>query len=241
MIQQQTKGQYPAPVAALETMLEAAGVDADAACEMEAKGMSKLFGSPVNAALLNVFFLTDNNKRDKGVDGDVAAQSIESVSVIGAGIMGAGIAAANVKRKLFVTINDANKDALGRGVAEVLNEVSYNKKTKKADVKRAVDFAPFVNGTVSPGEVASSDVVIEAIVENLEVKKSVYAKLEPLMREDAIAVVGLGAMLPGGPTVEQSWQMILNSAGQEAGKDKQAPKTPSCEVVQAIRKAGPGL
>ncbi len=186
VIQQQTKGQYPAPVAALETMLEAAGVDADAACEMEAKGMSKLFGSPVNAALLNVFFLTDNNKRDKGVDGDVATQSIESVSVIGAGIMGAGIAAANVKRKLFVTINDANKDALGRGVAEVLNEVSYNKKTKKADVKRAVDFAPFVNGTVSPDEVASSDVVIEAIVENLEVKKSVYAKLEPLMREDAI-------------------------------------------------------
>lgn len=186
MIQQQTKGQYPAPVAALETMMKTARLDSDQACELEARGMAKMFGSPVNAALLNIFFLTDNNKRDKGVDGDVATSKIESVSVIGAGIMGAGIAAANVKKKLNVTISDANREALGRGVAEVLSDVSYNKQTRRGDVKRAVQFAPFLNGTVSQEEVASSDVVIEAIVENADVKKSVYARLEPLMRDDAI-------------------------------------------------------
>lgn len=186
MIQQQTKGQYPAPVAALETMLEAAGLDAEQACELEAKGMAKLFGTPENASLLNIFFLTDRNKKDTGVSGDVSPVKVGSVSVIGAGIMGAGIAAANVKKKLNVTLSDANKDALGKGVAEVLQEASYNKKTKKGDVSRAVEFAPFLNGTVSEAEVAASDVVIEAIVENADVKRSVYAKLEPLMRDDAI-------------------------------------------------------
>lgn len=186
VIQQQTKGQYPAPPAALETMLEAAHADIDQACELEAKGMSKLFGTAENAALLNIFFLTDNNKKDKGVSGDVSSRKIESVSVIGAGIMGAGIAAANVKRKLRVTLSDANQEALGKGVAEVMQDVSFNKKTRSADVKRAVEFSPFLNGTISQDEVAGSDLVIEAIVENAEVKKSVYAKLEPLMGDDAI-------------------------------------------------------
>lgn len=186
VIQQQTKGQYPAPAAALETMLESSGVDADTACELEARGMSKLFGSPVNAALLNIFFLTDRNKKDSGIDTDAHPKEVGSVSVIGAGIMGAGIAAASVKKKLNVTISDANKAALGKGVAEVLQEVSYNKKIRKGDVDRAVEFAPHLNGTVSPEEVASSDVVIEAIVENADVKKSVYAKLEPLLGDHAI-------------------------------------------------------
>ena len=68
VIQQQTKGHYPAPLAALEVMLGAVSADIDQACQMEAEGMAQLFGSPVNAALLNVFFLTDRNKKDTGVD-----------------------------------------------------------------------------------------------------------------------------------------------------------------------------
>ncbi len=50
-IQQQTHGQYPAPSAALETMLEAASGDLESACQLEAERMSTLFGSPVNRAL----------------------------------------------------------------------------------------------------------------------------------------------------------------------------------------------
>ena len=55
-IQQQTKGQYPAPLAALEVMLGAATSDIEGACQAEAEGMAALFGSPVNRALINVFF-----------------------------------------------------------------------------------------------------------------------------------------------------------------------------------------
>ena len=186
VIQQQTKGQYPAPPAALETMLEAAYVDVEQACELEAKGMSKLFGTPENASLLNVFFLTDNNKKDKGVSTDVVARKIESVSVIGAGIMGAGIAAANVKRKVRVLMSDANQDALGKGIADVIQEASFNKKTRSADVRRAVEYSPYLNGTTSEAEIATSDLVIEAIVENAGVKKSVYAKLEPMLGPETI-------------------------------------------------------
>ena len=111
-IQQQTKGHYPAPLAALELMLGAAGVDVETACQMEADEFAKLFGSPINRALLNVFFLRDRNKKDAGVAANVEPRKIASAGVVGAGVMGQGIAAANVKRGIPVAVMDANQEAL---------------------------------------------------------------------------------------------------------------------------------
>src|SRR4029079_14644534 len=108
MIQQETKGNYPAPVAALELMLETSQYAAEEALTREAEGMAELFGSPVNAALINVFFLTDRNKRDTGLDlSNVTAGTVKSVGVIGAGIMGSGIAAATLKSEIPLALTDA--------------------------------------------------------------------------------------------------------------------------------------
>ncbi len=186
-IQQQTKGHYPAPLAALEVMLGAAGLDIDAACQMEAEAMAQLFGTPVNRALINVFFLSDRNKKDRGVaDAEVQPRKINSVAVVGAGIMGAGIAAATLKRDLPVTLADASAPALQSGVSKVLEEVSYNKDIKRSDPERAVKYAARLNATVSDQEVAACDLVIEAIVETPEAKKKLYARLESLLRPEAI-------------------------------------------------------
>ncbi len=187
-IQQHTKGQYPAPVAALETMLEGAITDCDSALQLEAEGMAELFGSPINASLLNIFFLTDRNKKDTGVEEGSRLQPVEirSVSVVGAGIMGAGIAAANVKQKRAVLLSDTRDDALRRGIAHVLEEVSYNRETKGADVQRTIEFAPFINGVNNDAELAASDLVLEAVIENEDVKRQLYSTLEPQMRPDAI-------------------------------------------------------
>lgn len=185
-IQQQTKGHYPAPLAALEVMLGAAGVDVEAACEMEAEGFTEVFGSPVNRGLINVFFLQDRNKKDPGVDARLEPAPIKSVSVLGAGVMGQGIAAANVKRKLQVAITDAQPAALQAGVSRILEEVSYNKALKGPDFQRTVEFAPLLKATASPQEVAASDLVIEAVIENADVKREVLAQLEPLMDDSAI-------------------------------------------------------
>ncbi len=101
-IQQQTKGFYPAPLAALELMLGATGVDLETACQMEAEEFPKLFGSPINRALLNVFFLRDRSKKTAGTANDAAPRKITSAGVVGAGVMGQGIASANVRRGIPV-------------------------------------------------------------------------------------------------------------------------------------------
>jgi 3-hydroxyacyl-CoA dehydrogenase / enoyl-CoA hydratase / 3-hydroxybutyryl-CoA epimerase / enoyl-CoA isomerase len=193
-IQGQTKGQYPAPLAALEVMLGAAGVDLETACQMEAEEFPKLFGSPINRALLNIFFLREKNKKDPGVlEGTGKAsgthlqpKKITAAGVVGAGVMGQGIAAANVKRGIPVGLLDADQRALARGVQGVLNEVAYNRATKKPDVQRAIELAPLVNGTFSDVEICGSDIIVEAIFENRDAKKQLFDRIEPLMRDDAL-------------------------------------------------------
>lgn len=185
-IQQQTKGQYPAPLAVLEAMLGAAGVDVQAACELETEAFTPLFGSPINRALLNVFFLRDLNKKQTGAPGGATPREIRSASVVGAGVMGQGIAAANIKRGIPVALGDVSAEAIGRGVQSALAEASFNRETKGPDVKRALELAPLLNGTLSDTEIAAADIVVEAVYENADAKKQLYARLEPMLPKHAV-------------------------------------------------------
>ncbi len=187
MIQQETKGQYPAPMAALELMLESCQLPADEALHREAEGMADLFGTPVNAALINVFFLIDRNKRDTGLDRTgVAAATVKSVSVLGSGIMGGGIAGATLKSEIPVALTDANAEALARGAKQLLEEAAYNKQVKGPDVAKTLKLAPLLAVTHRLEEIATADLVIEAIIEKEDAKKQLYAKLEPMLGEAAI-------------------------------------------------------
>ncbi|MCP4811353.1 MAG: multifunctional fatty acid oxidation complex subunit alpha [Planctomycetaceae bacterium] len=186
-IRQQTKGHYPAPMAALELMAETAMLDVETACEKEASQLAALFGSPINAALLNVFFLQDRVKKDTGIEGtEVVPQRVESVGVIGAGIMGAGISAANVKRDVSVTLSDASRESLAKGAQQVFEEISYNKKTQAADVRRAIEKGPLLNLSHSDHEFSSCNLVVEAVVENLEIKQQVLQAVEKQLEPGAI-------------------------------------------------------
>ncbi len=186
-IQGQTKGQYPAPLAALNAMVGSAQGSIEEACANEAAGMAELFGTPVNRSLINVFFLMERNKKDKGVDAaDLKPAEVRSVGVVGAGIMGAGIAAATLRKQVPVTITDAMPQALGRGVQNILSEVSFSKTIKGPDGKKALDFAPLINATTTDSEFANCDLVIEAVVENPEVKRQLYARIEPVLPAGAI-------------------------------------------------------
>ena len=148
-IQQQTKGQYPAPLAALEVMLGAAGVDIDAACEMEAEGMAALFGSPVNRALINVFFLTDRNKKDTGVDRECADAGDQIGRRGRRRHHGAGHRRGESEARSAGGDGRCGSQSAGRGVQKILEEVSYNKLTKGPDPQRAVKYAALLNATTA--------------------------------------------------------------------------------------------
>lgn len=197
-IHQQTKGHYPAPAAALELMLETALVDADTAGRREAEGFAELFGTPINRALINVFLLTDRNKKDPGIEGRGAApRAIASVGVVGAGIMGAGIAAASVKRELRVVLADAAPAALARGVRGALEEAAYDRAVKGPSVERLLKLTPHLQPAAGDADFAGCDLVIEAVVEKLEVKREVLPRLERQLRPDALLASNTSAISIG--------------------------------------------
>lgn len=187
MIQQETHGNYPAPLLALELMLEASSLPLEDALQREAEAFAQVFGTPVNQALLNVFFLTDRAKKPPaGIDEKVKPRAVTQVGVVGAGIMGAGIAAATVKRELATTLVDSQPAALEKGTREVLEDVAYDKRTRKPDPQRALKLGAKLHSADALASLAHCDLVVEAIVENLEAKQKLYAELEPLIASDAV-------------------------------------------------------
>ena len=183
-IEQQTKGHYPAPLAALEVLIGGSSLDPQAAGELESEEMANLFGSPVNRALLNVFFLTDRNKKQTAAY--QSATTIESVGVIGAGVMGQGIASANIRRQIPTVINDAADDALQRGIQSVLEQASYNRDLKGPDVEQTIALAPLLSPALETEEMKHCDLVIEAAVERADVKKTIFSNLEEIVSSTAV-------------------------------------------------------
>ncbi len=198
VIMQQTKGQYPAPMAALKLMLATSSLDATAASEREAAGVAELFGSPVSQALINVFFLTDRNKKDLGIDNrSVTPRSIKSVGVVGAGIMGSGIAAACLKRELMVSLADARPAALTAGVRTAIEEAAFDKATRGPTTERVLKLAPLMNEIVDEQEFSRCDLVIEAIVENEAIKREFHSRVEALLPATATLASNTSAISIG--------------------------------------------
>jgi 3-hydroxyacyl-CoA dehydrogenase/enoyl-CoA hydratase/3-hydroxybutyryl-CoA epimerase/3-hydroxyacyl-CoA dehydrogenase/enoyl-CoA hydratase/3-hydroxybutyryl-CoA epimerase/enoyl-CoA isomerase len=193
-IQGQTKGQYPAPLAALDLMVSSAMLDAEEAGERESAGFAELFGTPVNRALINVFFLQDRNKKDPGVAGEVRPRSVQRVGIIGAGIMGSGIAAAVIKRETPAVVFDVSPAALANGVAKALEEAAYDRSLRGPDPQRLVKLVPRLQAAAREADVAAADLVIEAVVENPQVKQELFARLEPLLGEDAVLASNTSAI-----------------------------------------------
>ena len=195
VIMQQTKGQYPAPMAALKLMLATSKFDINEACQKEAESIGELFGSPVSKALINVFFLTDRNKKDPGIENkSVSPRPIKSVGVIGAGIMGSGIAAACLKRELSVVMTDARPAALTAGVRSAIEEAAYDRVAKGPTTDRVLKLAPLMSEVTEDREFSHCDLVIEAIVENEQIKKEFHSRLETHLSETAILASNTSAI-----------------------------------------------
>ncbi|GIW94915.1 MAG: fatty acid oxidation complex subunit alpha [Pirellulaceae bacterium] len=187
LIRSRTHDQYPAPMAALELMLETAALSVDEALQREAEVLASLFGTPVNRALVNVFFLTDRNKRDRGVDRpDVVPRSIQRVAILGSGIMGSGIAGANLRRGFSVVMTDKLPEALHKGARTALEEAAYDAAVRAPTAAALLDVAPRLSLVYRFDEFRDCQLIIEAVVENPDVKRQVFSEMEQIVAEDTI-------------------------------------------------------
>jgi 3-hydroxyacyl-CoA dehydrogenase/enoyl-CoA hydratase/3-hydroxybutyryl-CoA epimerase len=177
---------YPAPYAIIDLWARY-GARGPAAYEAEARSIAHLFTTPTSRNLVRVFLLQDRLKSAGGK----SPVEIRHVHVVGAGVMGGDIAAWSALRGFSVTLQDRASEyiepALKRA-AELFDKRVRDPAKKAATRER-------LRADVAGDGVAQADVVIEAIFENLEAKRELYARLEPRMKPGALLATNTSSIM----------------------------------------------
>jgi len=181
---EQTKGHYPAPLKAIDVMEYAMSAGVARGMEREAEEAAALVNNEVAKNLVQLFFLMEESKKDP-----IAAKpkDVSYVGVLGAGIMGGGIAQIVAdKTDADVRMRDINWKAISGGMkaaAKVWKRKVERRSMTRGDMARKL---ARITGTVDWTGYSRADVVIEAVVENLDVKRQVLAEFESLAKPGAI-------------------------------------------------------
>ncbi|MCS3742286.1 3-hydroxyacyl-CoA dehydrogenase NAD-binding domain-containing protein [Rhizobium sp. BK661] len=185
-----------APLRALDCIRKACEYEFEAAMEFERETFLDLRGSPQARALRHVFFAERAAPRPPELRATVP-QSIRSAAVIGGGTMGAGIAAALCDAQLPVTLVERDSEALDRGLSNLRAIFESSVKRGKISPDVAEERLAAVTATTDYGALADVDLVIEAVFEDLGVKRDVFARLSAVCRPDTLLATNTSYLDPG--------------------------------------------
>lgn len=176
---------YPAPYA-IVNLWARHGAGGAAAFEAEARSIARLFTTETARNLIRVFLLQD---RLKALGGD-ASGPLDRVHVIGAGVMGADIAAWAALRGCTVTLQDREM----RFIEPALKRAQELFAKRLRDPRKAAAAAARLSADLSGGGIEQADVVIEAIVENLQAKRELYALIEPRLKAQSLLATNTSSL-----------------------------------------------
>ncbi|MFV2034632.1 MAG: 3-hydroxyacyl-CoA dehydrogenase NAD-binding domain-containing protein [Halocynthiibacter sp.] len=141
--------------------------------------------SDQSAALRHAFFA--ERRAAKVPELDIAeARNIESVGVVGGGTMGSGISVALLNAGYRVVMIERDKEALAVGLARVSASFQRAVTSGRLTAEQKIEREERLTGDTQYGVLAASDLVIEAVVEDLAVKEEVFARLDAVLKEGAI-------------------------------------------------------
>ena len=178
-----TKGFYPAPLKILEVLEGGIGKSRADYLAMEAQSFAELSQSVQSKNLQHIFFLTDNSKKLENKD---QLPSVKRGAVIGAGVMGGGIAWLFAHNNQAPLMKDITPAALELGLKQASQNFSGALKKRRMTEDEFNRKMRSIEPTLTLESMKSADLVIEAVVENMELKKKVFAELEGYVRPDCI-------------------------------------------------------
>ncbi|WP_018238107.1 3-hydroxyacyl-CoA dehydrogenase NAD-binding domain-containing protein [Ensifer sp. BR816] len=184
-----------APIRALACVRRAIDADFKTAMAFERETFLDLRGSAQAAALRHVFFAERAARRPPELAG-VMPKRLDTAAVIGGGTMGAGIAAALRDAGLPVTLVERDEKGLARGLATLQTIFDGAAKRGRISPETASERVAGVVGTTDYGMLGNADLVIEAVFEDMAVKRAVFARLADACRPDAILATNTSYLDP---------------------------------------------
>jgi 3-hydroxyacyl-CoA dehydrogenase len=177
---------YPAPLKCVDAVEGALTKSFDDGLKAESKLFLDLYTGDESRALTHLFLSERKASKVEGVADGVKPRTIASVGVIGAGTMGAGIAINFLLAKIPVVILETKQEALDRGVKHINDFFEGRVKKGKMKVDKANELAALLKPTLSYDDFTQVDLVIEAVFEDMGVKKTVFETLDGVCKPGAI-------------------------------------------------------
>ncbi|HIY72019.1 MAG TPA: 3-hydroxyacyl-CoA dehydrogenase, partial [Candidatus Luteimonas excrementigallinarum] len=170
------KEHYPAPYSLIDTWRRAGG-GTQALLDAERRSVVKLAGTPTARNLTRVYFLQERLKAQGSGE-----HGVQRLHVIGAGVMGGDIAAWSAYRGIQVTLQDREQAYIDKALERAQELFS---RRVKDDAKRP-EVAARLKSDLEGAGLAEADLVIEAIIEDADAKRGLYAQVEPKLGPDAL-------------------------------------------------------
>ncbi|MDP9140254.1 MAG: 3-hydroxyacyl-CoA dehydrogenase NAD-binding domain-containing protein [Pseudomonadota bacterium] len=183
----QARGPFPAPLACVEAVAAAVtSASFDEGMAAERDGFSALLVTPESRALRHSFFGERAAAKIADVPDDTPLRPIRSAAVIGAGTMGGGIAMNFANAGIPVQMLEMTQDALDRGVAIVRKNYDNQVRKGKLTQEKLEARMALIQPTLDYAAIKDADIVIEAVFEDMPVKKTVFEQLDATMKAGAI-------------------------------------------------------
>jgi 3-hydroxyacyl-CoA dehydrogenase / enoyl-CoA hydratase / 3-hydroxybutyryl-CoA epimerase len=187
-LRKKTRGHYPAPEKALDVVRTGTEKGLDAGLKAEALAFGELLTGEVSHRLREIFFATTQLKKDRGVS-DAAAQArpVRKVAVLGGGLMGGGIAYVSaVTAGLPVRVKERDDAAAGRALAHVRAQLQGQVDKRRLSPRQLEARMARVTAGTDLAGFSRADVVVEAVFEDLALKKRLRDEVEGVTPEECI-------------------------------------------------------
>ena len=185
-IEKNQRGRF-APAQILKCIETAVNTDDfDAGLDFERERFSECLADPQREALIHIFFAERAANKIPGLTKDLSLIEINKGSIVGAGTMGGGIAMCFANAGIPVRVHDNDADNLARGIKVIASNyartVSRGRLSQAAMDERMTLIIP----TVNFDDLGDGDVVIEAVYENLDLKKEIFKRLDSIMKPGSL-------------------------------------------------------
>lgn len=191
-----TGGHYPAPLRILDILRDNLAKSIEESLGAEARAAAELIVSPVCKNLLHVFHMREGARKGKGVPAAdaVEAHAVLTLGVIGAGVMGGGIGQLAARKAIRVYMKDIRHEAVTGGLQHARGLFDKAVKRRRMSSREAAQSMELITGGLEYHGLSDSDLVVEAVVEKMEVKKAVLLEAEQHVGHDCVLATNTSSL-----------------------------------------------
>jgi 3-hydroxyacyl-CoA dehydrogenase/enoyl-CoA hydratase/3-hydroxybutyryl-CoA epimerase len=193
-----THGHYPAPLKAIELFRAGLGADEAEQYRLESAAVSELAAHPVTTECMRLFFVQEEAKKTPpGLSVAPQSDRLRQVAVVGAGAMGSGIALLAARQGLFVRMKDVGPEALAKGMSNCRRLVQQDVDRKRITPIEARFALDHLSPTTDDRGLLHADLVVEAVLEDLELKRKVFRELAEATGPETVLATNTSSLLVG--------------------------------------------